>query len=109
MSAAMAPTALPPEWRLDLSDGDLRQISAALDDDVERGLRREPGADLAVLPAWVGLPDRSAYGLALRCGPMAPGWPWGRRGSPSARSAGPSSPARAPRSTAPASSARSPR
>ena len=63
--SAPDPLTLPPEWRLDVSDDDLRAMAAALDDDIGRGLRDEPGRDLAMIPAYVGLPRKGARGRVL--------------------------------------------
>jgi hexokinase len=65
MPAVTPDLALPADWRLDLSDAELRAIAAALDGDVDRGLRREPGAALATLPAYVGVPRAAARGRVL--------------------------------------------
>jgi hexokinase len=56
---------LPQDWRLELSDRDLREIACALDEEMDRGLARQPGAALAMIPAYVGLPRRSARGRVL--------------------------------------------
>jgi hexokinase len=63
--AAPDSVALPAEWRLELGDVDLRAMAAALDEEIERGLRDEPGRDLALLPAYVGLPRAGARGRVL--------------------------------------------
>lgn len=63
--AASDTVTLPPEWRLELSDDDLRAMASALDEEIERGLRDEEGRDLAVLPAYVGVPRKGACGRVL--------------------------------------------
>ncbi|MBI5480576.1 MAG: hypothetical protein HY906_17090 [Deltaproteobacteria bacterium] len=62
---ASDPVTLPPEWRLEVSDDDLRAMAAALDEDIERGLRDGAGRDLALLPAYVGVPRPGARGRVL--------------------------------------------
>ncbi|HEY3359407.1 MAG TPA: hypothetical protein VGQ83_39520 [Polyangia bacterium] len=56
---------LPEDWKLDLPDRALTDITVALEAEMDRGLRREPGADLAMLPAYVGVPQSEAQGQVL--------------------------------------------
>jgi hexokinase len=61
----MSDIRLPSEWKLELGARDLASIAAALDAELDRGLDKTPGADLAMLPAYVGVPARSAHGHVL--------------------------------------------
>jgi hexokinase len=63
--SAVTVSSLPDDWKLDLSDRALKEIAAALDAEIDRGLRRAPDADLAMLPAYVGVPPAGATGEVL--------------------------------------------